>query len=45
MMTMHPFEGKKLSVKRAAVYVALAGLGGLAAAAGRTAWDWLLTLL
>ncbi|MER5740451.1 hypothetical protein ABT117_32955 [Streptomyces sp. NPDC002262] len=45
MMTMRSIRSKKHLAKRAAVSVTLAGLGGLATGAGKTAWEWLLTLL
>ncbi|MFJ3099790.1 hypothetical protein [Streptomyces hydrogenans] len=45
MMTMRSIRSKKHLAKRAAVSVTLAGLGGLATGAGKTVWEWLLTLL
>ncbi|MER6481904.1 MULTISPECIES: hypothetical protein [Streptomyces] len=44
MMTMRSIWSKKHFAKRAAVSITLAGLGGLATGAGKTAWEWLLTL-
>ncbi|MFF6888994.1 hypothetical protein ACFY9F_38200 [Streptomyces sp. NPDC012421] len=42
---MRSLGGKKRFAKRAAVSVTLAGLGGLATGAGKTVWEWLMTLL
>ncbi|MET9725508.1 hypothetical protein [Streptomyces zaomyceticus] len=45
MMTTRTAEGKKRFALQAIGYITLTGLGGLAAAAGKSAWAWLMITL
>ncbi|MET9675983.1 hypothetical protein ABZY68_23260 [Streptomyces sp. NPDC006482] len=45
MMTTRTPRGKKHFAIQALRYSTLAGLGGLAAAAGKSAWGWLVITL
>ncbi|MFE5713450.1 hypothetical protein ACFQ7J_21875 [Streptomyces sp. NPDC056501] len=45
MMTIRTPGGKKRLILQAVGTIAVMGLGGLANAAGRSAWDWLMIML
>ncbi|WP_017238176.1 hypothetical protein [Streptomyces sp. SS] len=45
MMTIRTPGGKKRRILQALGSIAVMGLGGLANAAGRSVWDWLMITL